>query len=101
MAALHVAADDGRSYLLPYAQFLLAERVANPALEKEPDAPPEKMLLRFASADVTLLGGGLKAVERAIQQYELKFVKSADGRFAHALKTYIAAVSITLSESKP
>ena len=48
IAALNVFADDGHSYLLPYAQFLSAERFSNPALEQEPDAPPEKMLIRFA-----------------------------------------------------
>ncbi len=46
--------DDGISYLLPYAQFLYAERIANPAVEKEPDAPPEKMLVHFAQADVVV-----------------------------------------------
>ena len=101
VAALNVAADDGRSYLLPYAQFLHAERAANPALESEPDAPPEKLSLHFATAEVALLGSGLKAVERAIQNYELKFVKSADRRFAPTLKTHVAAVAITLTKQTP
>jgi hypothetical protein len=100
VAALNVAADDGRSYLLPYAQFLHAERTANSALEKEPDAPPEKLLLRFATADVALLGSGLKAVEKAVQRYELKSVQPVDRRFAATLKTHIAAVSVTMSEAK-
>ena len=56
---LAVIADDGISYLLPYAQFLYAERTANPALEKEPEAPPEKMSIHFACADVIVLGSGL------------------------------------------
>lgn len=101
VAALNVAADDGRSYLLPYAQFLHAERAANPALEKEPDAPPEQLSLRFATADVALLGSGLKAVEKAIQRYELKSVQSADRRFAPTLKTHIAAVAITFTRQTP
>ena len=101
VAALNVAADDGRSYLLPYAQFLYAERTANPALERELDAPPEKLLLHFATADVALLGSGLKAVEKAIQRYELKSVKSVDRRFASTLKTHIVAVSVTMAEAKP
>lgn len=96
VAALHVAADDGRSYLLPYAQFLCAERMGNPALESEPAAPPEKLLLHFATADVVLLGCGLKAVEKAVQRYELKSVQAAERRFAAALKTHIAAASVTL-----
>jgi hypothetical protein len=98
VAALNVLADDGISYLLPYAQFLYAERDSNPAVEKEPDAPPEKMLIRFAYADVVVLGSGLKPLERAIQKYELKFVKSADRRLAATLNTHVVAVTITLSK---
>ncbi len=96
-AALAVFADEGISYLLPYAQFLYAERVPNPRLEKEPDAPPEKMLIRFALADVVVLGTGLIAVERALQKYELKFVKAADRRHAATLNTFVASVAITLT----
>ena len=98
IAALDVFADDGISYLLPYAQFLFAERISNPALEKEPEAPPEKMLIRFALADVVVLGSGLKAIERGLQKYELKFVKAADRRRAATLNTFVASVAITLTK---
>ena len=97
-AALDVFADDGISYLLPYAQFLYAERVPNPRLEKEPDAPPEKMMIRFALADVVVLGSGLRAIERGLQKYELKFVKAADRRYAATLNTFVASVAITLTK---
>ena len=46
-AAFAVRTDDGLSYLLPFAQFLYAKRTANPALEKAPEAPPEKMSIHF------------------------------------------------------
>jgi hypothetical protein len=98
IAALEVIADDGISYLLPYSQFLCAERVSNPALEKEPDAPPEKMQICFATAEVAVLGSGLHAVVRKLQKYELEFVKSADCRIAATLKTHIAAVTVTLTK---
>jgi hypothetical protein len=94
---LDVFAGDGTSYLLPYAQFLYAERVPNPRLEKEPDAPPEKMLIRFALAEVVVLGSGLTAIERALQKYELKFVKAADQRHAATLNTFLASVAITIT----
>ena len=97
-AALNVYADDMHNYLLPYAQLLSAERFSNPALEQEPDAPPEKMLIRFAQAVVAVLGSGLGAVERDLQQYELKFVKSAPRRFAGLMNTHIAAVTITFTK---
>jgi hypothetical protein len=98
IAVLKVFADDGISYLLPYAQFLYAEKISNPALEKEPDAPPEKMLIHFACADVVVLGSGLKRLEQEIQKYELKFVKSADRRLAATLNTHIAVVTVTLTK---
>jgi hypothetical protein len=98
IAALKVIADNGTSYLLPYAQFMYAEKISNPALEKEPDAPPEKMLIHFARADVVVLGSGLKRLEQDIQKYELKFVKSADRRLAATLNTHIAAVTVTLTK---
>jgi hypothetical protein len=91
IAALVIIADDGISYLFPYAQFLSAERVHNPALENMPDAPP---------AEVAVLGSGLNAVERRLQKYELAFVKSADRRLAATLKTHIAAITVTLTKEK-
>ena len=75
VATLNVFADNEHSYQLPYAQFLYAEMIPNPALEKDADAPPEKLLICFAVAEVTVLGSGFKSLERAIQKYELKFVK--------------------------
>ena len=98
IAALEVIADDGISYLLPYAQFLYAERTANPALENEPDASPEKMSIHFGCAEVIVLGSGLKRLERWLQGYELSFVMSADSRLAAVYDTLITAITITLTK---
>ena len=94
IAALNVLADDQHSYLLPYAQFLRSRRTANPALEHEPQAPPERLLIHFAMADVLVLGSGLKALERGLQKFELKFVKATGRREAAAFHSHVAAVSI-------
>ena len=101
IATLNVMADDTHSYELPYAQFLYAEKISNPALEQAPDAPPEKMVIRFVQAEVVLLGSGLKAIERGLQRYELKFVKTADQRYAATLKTHSTAVAVTLTKETP
>jgi hypothetical protein len=101
VATLNVLADDEHSYQLPYAQFLFAELLPNPALEKAADAPAEKLLIRFAAAEVTLLGSGLKSLERAIQKYELKFVQAVDRRYAATWKTRVAAVTITFAKETP
>jgi hypothetical protein len=98
IAALNVLADDGHSYLLPYAQFLYAQRDSNPALEEESDAPPEKLLIRFAVAQITVTGAGLSALEHAIQRQELKFVKAADRRLAATLIAHVAAVSVSYNQ---
>lgn len=101
VATLNVFTDDEHSYQLPYAQFLYAEMTPNLALERDVDAPPEKLLIAFAVAEIVVLGSGLKFLERAIQKYELKFVKSADRRYAAALKTHVAAVTVTFTKDKP
>lgn len=98
IAALEAIADDGISYLLPYAQFMYAEKISNPTLEKEPDAPPEKVLIHFACADVVILGSGLARLETGLQKYELKFVKAADRRLAATLNTHVAAVTVTFTK---
>ena len=101
VATLNVLADDERSYQLPYAQFLYAEMIPNPALERDANAPPEKLLISFAVAKVTVLGRGLKSLERTLQKYELEFVKSADRRYTAGLNTHVATVSISFTEETP
>jgi hypothetical protein len=98
IAALEIIADDGISYLLPYAQFLYAERTANPALENEPEASPEKMSIHFGCAEVIVLGSGLKRLERWLQGYELSFVMSADSRLGAVYDTLITTVTLTLTK---
>ncbi len=100
VAALNVFADDEHSYFLPYAQLLYAEIIPNPALEKNADAPPEKLLICFAVAEVTVLGSGLQAVARKIQRCDLNFLKAVDRRFAASLKTHVAAVAVNFTKQK-
>lgn len=97
VATLNVFTDDEYSYQLPYAQFLYSELTPNPALERDADASPEKLHLIFASAEVVVVGSGLKFLERAIQKYELKFVKPVDRRYADALKTHVAKATIAFT----
>ena len=99
-AVLEVFADDGTSYLLPYSQFLRGERTPNPAVEHEPAAPPEKLLLHFAQAEVVILGSGLKFVAGGIQKYDLKYVRAVDRLliFDATLGAHIAAVTVTLNK---
>jgi len=97
-AALLAMADSGIHYILPYSHFLYAERIANPTLQKEPDTPPEMLLIHFACGDVTITGSGLKRVENHLQQFDLKFVRSTDRRLAAVQATHVAAVTVTLTK---
>ena len=97
-AAVAFLTDDGISYLLPYAQLLYAERMANPALEKGPEASPEKMSIHFGCADVIVLGSGLKQLESWLQKNELSFVMSADSRLDDVCRALITAVTVTLTK---
>ena len=100
VASLNAFADDEHSYLLPYAQLLYAEMIPNPALEKNADAPPEKLLICFAAAEVTVLGSGLQAVARKIQKCDLNFVRAVGRHFAASLKTHVAAVTIKFTKQE-
>lgn len=94
-AALQVFADDEHSYLFPYAQFLYAELVPNPALETAADAPPQKLVIQFAQAEITVLGSGLTRIESWIQKAELAHITPAGRRYAAALKTHVASATVT------
>jgi hypothetical protein len=97
-AAVAFLTDDGISYLLPYAQLLYAERMANPALEKGPEASPEKMSIHFGCAEVIVPGSGLKRLENWLQKNELSFVMSADSRLDVVCRALITAVTVTLTK---
>ena len=98
VAALMVFADEGINYIFPYAQFLYAERMPNPDLEKEPEAPPEKMLIHFATAEVVVLGSGLTRIEQGILKYELTFIRAAGRSLAAVLKVHVAAIAVTFNK---
>jgi hypothetical protein len=97
-AAVAVLTDDDISYLLPFAQFLYAERTANPALEKEPEASLEKMSIHFGCAEVIILGSGLKRLESWLQGYKLSFLRPAPSRLGAVYDTLITAVTVTLTK---
>jgi hypothetical protein len=68
-------------------------------LEEEAGAPPQRLVVRFAMAEVVALGGGLKSIDGAIRKHMLKFVQPADGRHAATLKTHAASVSVAFAKS--
>jgi hypothetical protein len=101
MATLIVITRDEGSFQLPYAQFLSSRLDANPDLDNDPDAPPQRLVICFAMAEVVILGNGLRALEGAIQRQQLKFVQGVDRRYAAVLKTHVAWVSLAFAKEAP
>jgi len=82
VAALNVITDERRSYQLAYAHFIYAELAANPGLESNRDAPPQRLVIHFSMAVVTVLGAALRHIEQAVQKNDLKFVQRGTLRSA-------------------
>ena len=72
--ALGVTADDEHEYFFGTTQFIEAELSANATVEKNENAPPERLLLRYATAEVVMIGQGLRRVVQALQRGELENV---------------------------
>ena len=67
-------------------------------LEKNTVAPPEKLSICFAAAEVTVLGSGPHAVARKIQKCDLNFVKAVDPGYAVAFKPHVSVVTISFTK---
>ena len=80
--ALGVTADDEHDYFFGTTQFIEAELSANATVEKNENAPPERLLLRYATAEVVMIGRGLRRVIQALQRGELENVRPLDRRYA-------------------
>ena len=107
VTTLNVLTDLQRSHQLAYAHFIHSELGANPALEQKPTAPPQQLLIHFSMAVVTILGAGLRPVEKSLQKSELEFVQrgtccaSRGERPPTKPTTIVTSVTITFNEQKP
>jgi len=107
VTTLNVLTDLQRSHQLAYAHFIHSELGANPALEQKPTAPPQQLLIHFSMAVVTILGAGLRPVEKSLQKGELQFVQrgtccaSRGERPPTKPTTIVTSVTITFNEQTP
>ena len=65
---------------------------------EEKHAPPEKLTLAFATADVVILGWKLSALANHLRDGDLLWVRSLPARYAgldRSTKTFVASISIT------
>lgn len=101
VATLNVITDHQRSHQLAYAHFVRSEFGDNSTLEQKPDAPPQVLSIHFSVGVVTVLGAGLRVLDRALQKHELKLVqrgKSTNERATTPITTVIASVTIAFNE---
>jgi len=63
----------------------------------EKDAPPEKLALAFATADVVILGWKLATLANHVRDGDLLSVRSLPARYAglDRSKTYVASITVT------
>ncbi|SRR6266567_7150765 len=63
----------------------------------EKDAPPEKLTLDFATADVVILGWKLSNLTNHLRDGDLLWVRSGPTRYANLerSKTYVASITVT------
>jgi hypothetical protein len=94
LIALGATADDDCHFLFHYADFRYAKRSANPALEGDAKAPPERLLLCFTTGEILILGSGLYYIEDEVQTGSLKSLKA--GPSEHRCR--VQSVTITLTK---
>lgn len=79
--SLALEADDGQTYCLSTAQYLDLVIGPNPVLAQEPEAPPERAVMRFGDTEVVVLGSGLRNIQRHLATNELALLRSMPARF--------------------
>jgi hypothetical protein len=68
-----------------------------PNSSAETDAPPEKLALAFATADVVILGWKLSTLTNHLRDGDLLYVRSGPARYAglERSKTFVASITVT------
>jgi len=96
-ASISILADDGRTYGFATSQYVDFVHEANPEMQKDSDAPAERMRLRFATAEVMILGSGLERIARALSEGQLCRMKAISRRYAGVLKSGPMIFSIAVA----
>ena len=79
------------------SQYVDFVHEANPALQHDSDAPPERMGLRFATEEVMILGSRLERIAGALSEGQLCRMKAISRRYAGVLKSGLMIFSIAVS----
>jgi len=68
-----------------------------PNSSDQTDAPPEKLMIAFATADVVILGMKLSTLANHLRDGDLLSVRALPSRYANLdrNKTYVASITVT------
>ena len=93
-ASIRIRADDRRAYCFATSHYLDALIEAN--ADRQPNAPIQRLTLRFTSGEVVVLGSGLERIEDRLAESHLRGLKTVEPRHASLLKFGPIILSISV-----
>jgi hypothetical protein len=92
--SVRIRADDRRIYSFAVSHYL--DAVLEAGSSREANTPPERLVLRFTSGEVTVLGSGLERIEDRLSEGHLRGLKTVEPRHASLLKSGPIISSLTV-----
>jgi len=83
-ASVRIQAGDRRSYCFSTSHYLDALIETN--ADHQPNAPPQRLTLRFTTGEAVILGSGLERIEERLSESHLRGLKTVEPRHASLLK---------------
>lgn len=94
-ASIAIKADDGRTYLFATYHYLDGVREAKST--QGGGGAGERLILRFSTGEVIVLGSRLDRIEERLAEGRLWGLKTVPSRYASALETGPIILSITVT----
>jgi hypothetical protein len=94
--------QDGHCYSFPMTHLVYCVLEPNPSAEDEPEAPPDRLSLAFATQDVVLLGWNLQVVRDAFDLGRPVVLRARDARYAKIenRQPFVSAISVRTDEQR-
>jgi len=94
-ASVRIQTDDRRAYCFSTNHYIDALIEAN--ADRLPNAPTQRLILRFTTGEVTVLGSGLERIEDRLSEGHLRGLKTVVPCHASLLKFGPVILSITVN----
>jgi len=95
--AVAITADDGHDYFFSTAQFLDAQLERSSGIHEDEKQAPERLLLRYATAEILILGRSLSRLAYPLQRGEVESLKPLGRRYAEVRQSGPVISSITVT----